>query len=210
MDAATTKLVRPLEDSEKIAALRVLAGYGPSAAAAAPTVAEIFRGREKSGELRREALLAVAALADPRAIPALLDALGRDDDPFVAREKARTFEILARLSGQSLGTDLAAWIAWWEEERRVSRVHLYRCSSSGRLWMQGAPFPRQCPFHLGTTPECGEAVAALGPGDFLVYTCSCTKDWRQPVGERVRCPGCSEDDGCGTLSGFERAAGDGG
>jgi HEAT repeat protein len=68
--------------------------------------------READTVARADALIALGGLADPEAVPLLLEAL--DDEEELVRVSARG--ALQRLSGVELGDELASWTAWYERE----------------------------------------------------------------------------------------------
>ena len=106
---------------------------------------------EEEADVRAEAALALGQYAERRVIQGLIGALG---DPRLAVNR-NTLVALRVLTGQDLGYDRRAWLAWLGESKDpflARGVFVYPAYSRSKDWLEYFPFMPQPPNEEPTTP----------------------------------------------------------
>lgn len=126
--------------------------------AIAPLIKATSIDREDSADVRAEAACALGQYAEPRVLQALLAALG-DDSLLVNRNASKS---LSTLTGQDLGDDGAAWLAWSDSTKSPfagRREYVYPYFSRDKVWYEYIPLLPEPPNEQPGTPA---GMAPLG------------------------------------------------
>jgi HEAT repeat protein len=108
---AASYLARNLDDPSVAVRREIVRSLGSlGSAEQVPDLQRLLDAGRESPEIRREAVLALAEIGGPGAIPALIEAF---DDPD-AGVRAAVRETLVRLSGTDAGPTKKDWRQWWD------------------------------------------------------------------------------------------------
>ncbi|MFN7587545.1 MAG: VWA domain-containing protein [Planctomycetota bacterium] len=110
MEELAATLPKMKEPTDLIVLLDAFAAAGKAAAPHATPVLALLEHKEEA--VAERAAQALAKLAVPAAIAPMLKLLERA----TGQSKARVVAALEILTGQSFGTNLAAWQSWWQKE----------------------------------------------------------------------------------------------
>lgn len=110
LEELAATLPKMKEPTDLIVLLDAFAAAGKTAAAHATPVLALLEHKEEA--VAERAAQALAKLAVPEAIAPMLKLLERA----TGQSKARVVAALEILTGQSFGTNLGAWQAWWQKE----------------------------------------------------------------------------------------------
>lgn len=119
--------------------------------AVVPLIARLKPEEEIYAAVRAEAAHALGQYRQPRVVQALIAAL---NDPSLAVNH-NTLLALETLTGQNLGFEPAAWLAWLEQADdpfAAGRVYTYPGFQRGKLWYEYVPFMPQAPNEAESVP----------------------------------------------------------
>lgn len=131
-----------------------------------PLLVEIEETKEADYDVRAEAATALGQYAETRVLQGLIGAL---DDDYLAVTRAASVS-LATLTGQDLGEDQRAWLAWLKDNKTPfagRREYLYPVFHRDLYWFEHMPFVGQ-PLNeiaaepVGMSGEASAPVVAVG------------------------------------------------
>jgi len=130
--------------------------------AVVPLMEHIDRDSEPNAGVRGEAAHALGQFPEQRVLQALIQALG---DPSLAVNH-NTIVALEFLTGQNLGYEPAAWLAWLEDTDdpfAAGRVYTYPGFERGKIWYEYIPFFDEPPYEAESIPVGLQANRAGAP-----------------------------------------------
>jgi len=114
-------------------------------------IAAVDSRKEVDAEVRAEAAIALGQYAENKVLQGLIAAV--DDDSLTAGRAAR--ESLKTLTGQELGEDMKAWLAWFDKTKEpfAGRTqYIYPVFNREFYWIEYLPFVSPPPNEVASTP----------------------------------------------------------
>jgi len=124
---ATTDLVAMLDDEDpqlRVTTVQTLAAIGPNAAQATAALSALAMDAKEDAFMRQQALVALASIADVRAVASLLTLLPEDDDPL----RLAALQALAAMPPQAVDLLLEAATS---DNERIRRYVIYLLGEIG-------------------------------------------------------------------------------